>query len=200
MGSEMCIRDRSYIKYGGEKIVSGSTLKILGFIFGSKPTVRPHIDYMIGKAKRKLWLLRHVKRAGLPESDLLKFYIAFIRPTLEYAAPTFHSMLTADMTDKIEGIQRRASKLIFGWDTHYDDIIASGRMITLEKRREELAEKFAKKTCKNPRFSHWFQEKDYSRINIRHGNRKKYEERFARTERLRNSPVYYMTRLLNNAE
>ena len=129
-------------------------MKILGFVFGDKPTVKPHVEYMLKKAKKRLWTLRHIKRAGLGEEDLLRAFNSVIRPTLEYAAPTYHSMLTQEMRDQIEWVQKRASKLIFGWGSNYDEVIASGKMSTLEERREELTKRFAYKTSKNPRFVH----------------------------------------------
>ena len=186
----------SYIKYNGEKILSGSELKILGFVFGQKPTVRPHVDYMLAKARKKLWALRHLKRAGLSESDLLSNYYSLVRSTLEYAAPTFHPMLSAGMSDELEYIQKRACKLIFGWDASYNDLVSNGKIETLKSRRNKLTLNFAKKCEKNPRFKPWFAEKDYSNLNLREERR--FEELFARTERLKNSPLFYMRRALND--
>ena len=57
------------------------------------------------------------EKARLEEQDLLKVFNTVVRPTLEYAVPTYHSMLTGEMRDEIEQIQKRASKLIFGWDS-----------------------------------------------------------------------------------
>ena len=57
-----------------------------------------------------------MKRAWLGESDLLRTFNTVIRPTLEYAVPTYHPMLTAELRDQIESTQKRTSKLIFGWD------------------------------------------------------------------------------------
>ena len=198
----LCISDNktnsvtnSYIRVGKEKIVSGEELKILGFMFSRQPSVKCHVNYMVSKAKKKLWTLRHVKKAGLGQEDLLRTFNTLVRPTLEYAAPTFHSMLSAEMRDQIEYVQKRASKIIFGWQTHYDEIIASGKMVTLEERREMLTSKFEHKTSKNPRFADWFTKKDYENVDLRSKN--KFVQPFARTERLRKSPVHYMTRLLN---
>ena len=99
-----------------------------------------------------MWTLRHVKKAGLKQSDLLKTFNSVIRPTLEYAAPTFHPMLTLEQRDKIEQVQKRASKIIFGWDSNYDELIDSGRLETLDSRRERLTLNFAKKAANDPRF------------------------------------------------
>ena len=57
----------SYIKHGNQKIVSGQELKILGFKFSTQPTVKLHVSYMLEKARKKLWILRHVKKAGVGE-------------------------------------------------------------------------------------------------------------------------------------
>ena len=104
-------------------------------------------------------------------------------------------MLTAEMRDQIESIQKRASKIIFGWDSHYDNVISCGKMETLDSRREELTRRFAEKTSKNTRFAHWFREKQYMGTDLRF--KKRFEEDFARTERIKKSPVLYMQRLLN---
>ena len=118
-----------------------------------------------------------------------------MRPTLEYAVPTYHPMLSAELSDRIESIQKRASKMIFGWGSSYDQIIDSGKMVSLADRREELTKKFAVKTSKNNRFAHWFKRKDYGDLNLR--VKKPFEENFARTERMKKSPVFYMRKLLN---
>ena len=77
------------------------------------------------------------------------------------------------MSDRIESVQKRASKLIFGWNSNYDTLVETGKIVTLEKRREELTLNFAKKAAESERFSVWFKEKNYSTVNIREKNRKK---------------------------
>ena len=86
----------SYIKYDGEKINSSTSLKILGFMFGNKPNVQCHVDYIVRKTNAKLWTLRNIKKAGMHVEDMLKIYNTVIRPTFDYAAPTYHSMLTKE--------------------------------------------------------------------------------------------------------
>ena len=94
----------SYIKSAGVKIASGNELKILGFQFGNRPTVRAHVDYMLKKARKKIWALRNVRRAGMNCADMLKIFNTCIRPTLEYVAPTYHPMLTKEMAEEIENM------------------------------------------------------------------------------------------------
>ena len=196
----LCISDNttsevtSYIRTGGEKIISTNELKILGFVFGNTSSVWPHVNYMLNKARKRLWTICHAKKAGMGKVDLLKIFNVFIRPILEFAAPTFHPMLNNTMKDEIELIQKRACKMIFGWDSSYDVLVSNGSIETLDSRREKLTINFAKKCASSARFGHWFEEKPAN--NLRSGLR--YEEKFARTERLKNSPLFYMRRALNN--
>jgi hypothetical protein len=63
----------------------------------------------------------------------------------------------------------------------------------LATRREVAIGSFANK-CLNGRFSHWFPLNDAAtktRKSLR------FKEEFARCDRLKNSPIYYMRRVLN---
>ena len=46
--------------------------------------------------------------------NMLHFYIAVIRPVLEYAVPVWHTGLTAELSDQLETVQKRALRTIFG--------------------------------------------------------------------------------------
>ena len=108
-----------------------------------------------------------------------------------------HPMLTGGMRDELEQIQKRACKIAFGYDVSYDKLVVDGTIETLECRREKLTVNFAKKCTRNERFSSWFERKNPA-VNLR--NSLTYEESFARTERLRKSPLYYMRRALNKEQ
>ena len=45
---------------------------------------------------------------------MLHFYISIIHPVLEYAVAVWHTGLTADLSDQLEAIQKRALRIIFG--------------------------------------------------------------------------------------
>ena len=74
-----------------------------------------------------------------------------------------------------------------------DQLVENGTIETLEARREQLTLNFAKKCASSERFGHWFKRKPET--NLR--NSLTYEESFARTERLKKSPLYYMRRAMN---
>ena len=73
----------------------------------------------------------------------------------------------------------------------------------LEVRRKKICEKFAKKSVKHPKFNHWFKKKDDTVQNVKQRKAKiqkknKYHPVQYRTERYRDSPLPYLTELLNN--
>jgi hypothetical protein len=44
-----------------------------------------HVEYMCGKASKRLYILRILKRRGFSVNHLRKVFCSFIRPILEYA-------------------------------------------------------------------------------------------------------------------
>ena len=67
---------------------------------------------------------------------------------------------------------------------------------SLESRREDLCLNFARKCVKNKKLVHMFPENPKPHgMNTRHEER--YEVQFANTDRLKNSPLIYMQKLLN---
>ena len=187
----------SYIKSGGTKIESTDRLKILGFMFGNTPSVRPHIDYMLMKARKKMWTMRNLKKAGMLADDMLKVFNTVIRPVFDYAVSTYHSMMTKEMIIELENVQKRACRIIYGWGVDYEQLLADGTVVSLEERRKKMVLNFARKTESKERFKGWFPRKDDGGINLR--EELTYEEKYARTERLKKSPLFYMRRELNKA-
>ena len=146
----------TYIKFGNDKIESSDELKVLGFIFGKKPTVQKHVDYILKKARSRLWAIRNIKSAGISNNDCLTIYKNVVRPCLEYVVPTYHPMLNVQMSDEIETVQKRACRIIFGYDKCYDEIIEEKILPSLQERREALTLNFARKCAASSRFGNWF--------------------------------------------
>ena len=71
-------------------------------------------------------------------------------------------------------------------------------METLRARRVGLSDKFANKCLGSTHFSKWFPLKAGVRASSRHlGNLELYKETFARCDRKRNRPIFFMRRRLN---
>ena len=88
-----------------ERIESGTSLKILGFYYGEKPDVSLNTHMMTRKFSSDLWSMRFLKRAGMQADDLREMYSVLLRPTIEYAAVTYHSLLTAEQNENVERMQ-----------------------------------------------------------------------------------------------
>ena len=109
-------------------------------------------------------------------------------------------MLSDDQDEALDRCQAHALRCIFGKDMSYADMRKKAGVTTLRQRRIELADKFAQKCLKNPRFASWFPLKEGGRSSQRLTSKEKYRETFARCERLRNSPIHYLRRRLNGKE
>ena len=140
----LCISGRSdsivttHIKNEGQMIESGSSLKILGFYFGTKPGVEEHVANIEKKFRSRIWSLRFLKRARLSNTQLSKLYQGVLRPVIEYCCPTYHSMLTEGQSDRLEKLQKRALKTIYGWNNTYEKLLDISGIQRLEERRREL--------------------------------------------------------------
>ena len=186
----------SFIQAGDKRIDSQNDMVLLGFAFGRRPTMDAHVNLIKKKYRARSWLIRHLKNAGVPTGDLIKTYSTVVRSVIEYAAAVFHSMLTATQTEDLEGLQRWTLKILYGWDTSYEKAFELTGLPLLEERRTQILERFTEKTAANPRFAAWFPEHEPYPYQIRRP--KKINEELAKTNRLRNSPIFMMRRILNS--
>lgn len=93
-----------------------------------------------------------------------------------------------------ERLKAKALKAINGFDPSCRELIEKAGLTTLRSRREQREITFACKCAVTARFGHWFPVRETSRETR---DLARYEERFARTHRCYNSPMYSMRRRLN---
>ena len=101
----------------------------------------------MGQIKSQFYatFLRHLKRVAVPCEDIL-FYIAVIRPVMEYAglyaAPVWHTGLTTELAENMQSIQKRALRIIFGENSFtissYHSFCDSLAVSSLYERRDKL--------------------------------------------------------------
>ena len=181
----------------GNRIVSTDSMKILGFHFGTQPTVQKHIEVLSTKLRKRLWLLRKLKQANASNSDLVGSYCSFIRPVFDYCSNVYHSMLNITQTEHLEKLQKTALKIIFGYDKDYETLLSLATITTLKKRRELLFENFCLKLYENERFKKiWLEERTFHGPRMR--KQKILKEKNARTDCLFNSPLYTIRRKIND--
>ena len=85
---------------------------------------------------------------------------------------------------------------MFGYTKAYDELLSESGLESLKDRRSAAIMRFAQKTQENSNYTHLFPIHQTMRESLRH--ERKFCESFARTQRLYNSPLFTMRRLLNN--
>jgi len=90
-----------------------NSFKLLGVHIESSLCWSTHINSILKKVTRRMYFLKQLKRAGLSSTHLFEYYIAVIRPVLEYCVPVWHHALTKEQSKQIEAIQKRAIQIIF---------------------------------------------------------------------------------------
>ena len=171
--------------------------KLLGIVIRNDMSWISNTQYMVTKAYKKLWILRRLKRLGATQNDLLDIYVKQVRSHLEYAIPVWHSALTGDQRLQIERVQKSALRIILGAQyTSYTSALKILKIDTLNNRRIKLCKKFAVKTSKNEKFNKWFKVNDISSLTRLKKN--PYCPVYSRTKRFENSPISYITNLLNS--
>ena len=145
-------------------------------------------------------LVRKVASFGTSVDDLKTIYFLFIRSLLEQSATVCHSGLTEENSNDLERVQKSALKIILGEKfISYENALLRLNMESLKERREHLCTSFALKCLKNPKTKSMFPENTKKHIMTTRNN-ERFKIQFANTERLRNSPVVYMQKLLNENE
>ena len=105
----------------------------MGIITNHHLSWNPHIDYVVSKANRMLGLIKRTCK-GLDDPKTLRtLYCSLVRSNLEYCSVVW-SPYTKRNTDKLERVQRRATKLILKSDDPHDIRLKKLNLMSLEKR------------------------------------------------------------------
>lgn len=105
------------------------SIKYLGILFHFDLSWTSHVEYITGKALRKLGLLK--RRLKLANKDTkLHAYNAVIRPTLEYASIVWHPH-TAVLTEMLESVQNKAARFILSCYSRYESVSSIKQSLNL---------------------------------------------------------------------
>ena len=137
-----------------------------------------------------------MKRFQPPKEQLVTVYTTYIRPLLEYCAPVFHANLTAAQANQIEKVQKRALKLIGGYDGSYQQLLNDLKLDSLADRRTQLCLRFAKILLSSAEHRDILPP-ERGEISARRTRYAHLLQPYRCGARLRRSSVPYMTSLLN---
>ena len=185
------------LKLNDENLEIVKHAKLLGVTISDDLKWDLNTENLVKRANARMELLRKVASFTTSIEEKKNIYILYIRSILEQSCVVWHSSLTNENSDDLERIQKSAVKLILNKPyTNYVEALEQINLQSLKERREELCLKFAKKCTKSQKVKDIFplREKNHD-MDIR--NEEKFIVKYAHTERLKNSAVPYMQRLLN---
>lgn len=127
-----------------------SDVKILGLNISSNLKWNGHIDTIVKKSRKRLYSLSQLKRSGLGSTELIHFYLACIRLITEHVCPVFHDSIPAYLSYDLEGVQKRAMKIIFPFRS-YDEVLREAGLVKLSNRRQTLVDSLFTEIVENNR-------------------------------------------------
>ena len=116
--------------------------KVSGVTLSADLSWNAHVDMIVSKARKRVFTIYQLKRAGIIQCDLLR--VSVIRPVLEYACPVWHTSLPMYLSDNIETIQKRCLRTILPWHS-YDEARSISNLPTLFERRTKLCQSYFRK-------------------------------------------------------
>ena len=115
-------------------LVQASEYKYLGVVITSDLSWRPHITNMCNKTKKLIGLLYRRFNQNSNPSTLLKLYLSFIRPHLEYLSGVWSPHLKGEV-EAIEKVQKYALKVCMkSWDASYADLLSMTSLPSMQCR------------------------------------------------------------------
>jgi len=190
----------SPISIDGHTIDNVDSFKVLGVNISNDLKWTINTEQIITKASQRLYILRVLRRSGIPPSDLLPIYYSLVRSTLEYACVAWHTSLPDYLRNKIELIQKRALRIIYP-HLHYDEATAQAKCVRLDERRDQLCQKtFVKLLEMNSRLHHLIPESrgTVHKLNLRNNNNFTLPK--CRTKRYKTSFIPAMCSVMNSRQ
>ena len=191
-----CITEAA-IAHGDDVIRSVDKLKLVGFTFGTRADVAEHIEELKKKFRIRIWMLYHLREAGIKGKPLYRLYCCYIRSVMEYCSPVYHAIINGGQSADLEHMHRLAITVCYGGNVEVRGLMADLGIETLEARRIRRTDSFVAKAVRNPRLAEsWFPLRPDNGHNLR--VRRPFLEESARTSRKFNSPIAYYRRRAND--
>ena len=155
-GPRLALSSSFSIAIDGKALNRVSEYKYLGVVLDASLTWNAHVDYLIGKVRKRLAMLGRIRK-NINMYTAGTVYTSFVLPILDYC-DTVWSCCGSVNTNKLEKLQRRAARIVMRLGSSEKALNFLGHE-TLEKRRESHVRNLVKKCLSNrcPQiFMHYF--------------------------------------------
>ena len=134
-----------YQKYKGLQIERVEKLSIFGLSIKRDLKWDDHVDKIVCKASKRIYMLKQLKRFGLNAGDLKCFYVAAKRSILDYSCQVFHYGLPcrvpAGRIERIQSINSIHCVFVIYLRLSYQDALDTLGLQTQYSRRFDLYNK-----------------------------------------------------------
>ena len=169
--------------------------RLLGVIVTDDLKWHKNTENLIKRCYQRMLILRNLYSFNVPTSELVNIYCLYIRSVAEQSCVVWGSAITVGEENDLERIQKVALRIILKESyISYSNALSVTSLQTLKSRRIVLMRRFAVKCTKNE-FTQDMFPVNPSTVNTR--KREKYVVTHAKTDRLANSAIPTMQRLLN---
>ena len=174
------------------------SMKLVGYQISSDLSTRANTKYIVGRAWKRMWIIRRLKALGAGEADLLNVLRCQVLSVLQFAVPAWTTMITKEESKSIESVQRTGLYLIYGSRFRsYTWALQAAHMRTQADQRSKLFEKFTRACVKSNKFSKWFCKTDTSQAMPTRSKKTTFKPVPTRTKAYAKSPIPQMVALAN---
>ena len=136
------------VTVGGTQIQATTSSKLLGLTINNMLTWNDHVDSLIKKAAKKIYFLVQLKRARVPAEDLVDYYCACIRSSLDYTSPVFHYTLPQYLQSELKSVQKRALACIFP-RMPYGEALERACLTSIREHHEDITKSLFRSISEN---------------------------------------------------
>ena len=167
------------------EVVEG--MKLVGYQIRSDLSTNSNTKYIVGRAWKRMWIIRRLVSLGASEADLLKVLRCQVLSVLQFAVPAWTTMLTKAEVRSIEAVQKTGLYLVYGARYRsYTWALQEAMMNTQAEQRKNIFEKFTRSCINSKKFSKWFCKTDTR------------EAMLTRSKKMQFKPIYKEQRHLPN--
>ena len=138
------------ISIKGENITQTTSAKLLGVHLDSHLTFNEHVHKTINKTKTSVHGLLTLKRHGVRDKLLVKYYQSCIIPIISYAAPSWYTHITEHSKNRLEKHQSLCLRIIYPGIESYTERLKLANILRLNDYLLNVCREYSINVHTNP--------------------------------------------------